>query len=474
MEKRYARLKDNCILRGWTDLPYGISNQDTGLLKEVGKDIFYVLNSCDGITNFNSPAFLEGHRKILDRLILQKLVEECSEDHVISEVQKYRKAENPLIREVHWAITGNCNMNCRHCFMESPKGKYGCQEWSVVEKFLEMFTKANVLQVSLTGGEPLISPDFLKIVEYLGKEKIRLTEIATNGCLITEDLLEKIKKTGAKPDLKISFDGLGVHDKIRGTQDMEEKVIEGIRIGVNSGFNVSVSTTVERDNISSLKDTLKLIKDLKVDVWLLGRSQSLGNWKGNPNFIDSLEMTEIFSDLLELWKKENQPCFILLERFFAGGPFIEAKDYVGKRDRKHQIKLYTKDSFECDSLREKPFLLPDGTLIPCIGFTGTSIQADMPNLLNQNLSDIWRESSLRDFIDAKKDIVLERNLECQFCEYFESCGAGCRAYALSENGFLFDRDPIVCDMYKKGYKKKFAEMYLGVENNAKTYTKEGI
>ena len=33
MEKRYARLKDNCILRGWTDLPYGISNQDTGLLK---------------------------------------------------------------------------------------------------------------------------------------------------------------------------------------------------------------------------------------------------------------------------------------------------------------------------------------------------------------------------------------------------------------------------------------------------------
>ena len=474
MEERYARLKDNCILRGWTDVPYAISNQNTGLLKEVGKDTFYVLNSCDGNTNFNSVAFLPGHRKILDRLISQKLVEECNQGDEISPVQEYRKADNPLIREVHWAITGNCNMNCHHCFMESPQGKYGSQEWPVIEKFLEMFSKANVLQVSLTGGEPFISPDFLKIVDYLGKEKIRLIEIATNGSLITDDLLKKIKESGVSPDLKISFDGVGIHDKIRGTHGMEGKVIEGIRKGIEAGFTVSVSTTMERDNISSLKDTLKLMKDLKVNVWLLGRSQSLGNWQGNPNFIDSGEAAEIFFELLEEWKKEGQPCFILLERFFAGGPFIEAKDYFGEKDREHQKREYTKDSFECDSLREKPFLLPDGTLIPCIGFTGSEIQKSMPNLLNQDLSDVWKESSLRDFIEIKKDVVLEKNPECQFCGFFEDCGAGCRAYALSEEGNLFDRDPISCEMYKEGYRKKFAEIFLGVGNYAKAYTKESI
>src|SRR5690606_18128264 len=105
-----------------------------------------------------------------------------------------------------------------------------------------------------------------------------------------------------------------------------------------------------------------------------------------------------------------------------------------EKDREHQKKGYTKDSYECDSLREKPFLLPDGTLIPCIGFTGTSVHEGMPNLLNQDLSDVWKESSLRSFIDIKKDKVLEKNLECQLCEFFEDCGAGCRAYALSEEG----------------------------------------
>ena len=98
----------------------------------------------------------------------------------------------------------------------------------------------------------------------------------------------------------------------------------------------------------------------------------------------------------------------------------------------------------------------------------------MPNLFNQDLSDVWKESSLRDFIEIKKEKVLEKNLECQLCEFFEDCGAGCRAYALSEIGNLFDRDPIACEMYKEGYRKKFAETFLGVENNAKAFTKESI
>jgi hypothetical protein len=37
---------------------------------------------------------------------------------------------------------------------------------------------------------------------------------------------------------------------------------------------------------------------------------------------------------------------------------------------------------------------------------------------------------------------------------------GCRASALTETGDLMAKDPIACDLWKKGYKKQFEELVM--------------
>ena len=62
--------------------------------------------------------------------------------------------------------------------------------------------------------------------------------------------------------------------------------------------------------------------------------------------------------------------------------------------------------------------------------------------------------------NMKKKNLLARNPECAACEMFKECGVGCRASALTETGDLMAKDPIACDLWKNGYKKRFEELAM--------------
>ena len=118
----------------------------------------------------------------------------------------------------------------------------------------------------------------------------------------------------------------------------------------------------------------------------------------------------------------------------------------------------TPDSYDCVACRELPNLLPDGTLVPCPGYVDSPLQERMPNLFREDLSSVWTQSLLNQIGDMKKMDLLARNPECVACELFKECGIGCRASALRETGDLMAKDPAFCDLWKKGYKKRFIEL----------------
>lgn len=82
-------------------------------------------------------------------------------------------------------ITKNCNLKCPYCFYS--KGEKSTNNFFTLEslaKLLNEFNKANVFL--LTGGEPLLHPDFLKIINIL-KDRGDVT-VFTNGTLLEEKL----------------------------------------------------------------------------------------------------------------------------------------------------------------------------------------------------------------------------------------------------------------------------------------------
>ena len=98
MPGRYAKLNQEWVLRGWTDLPcVAVNWTRAAAWRPLGKYGSYVAEACDGRTDFNTIAFLPDHHALLDRLIEEGIAEPCAEGASIEHIQRHRRADNPRI-----------------------------------------------------------------------------------------------------------------------------------------------------------------------------------------------------------------------------------------------------------------------------------------------------------------------------------------------------------------------------------------
>jgi Fe-coproporphyrin III synthase len=481
MAGRYAILTPDWMLRGWDGLPRVVVNWITGEQRALTPDGLYVARACDGQTDFNSLAFLPTHLAILDLLVSHGIAMECPRGLMVEPWQRYRKACNPRLSGLHWCVTGGCNLRCRHCHIEAPSNRYGELPFSAMAALVDQFVRANVLRVSISGGEPFLRTDLLDLIGLLAQKHIYLNRIFSNGLLIKQNHLAEIRKAGFCPAFQISFDGVGTHDQMRGADGTENRVIDAIRRVRAAGFPVAVATSVDRVNAPVLAETYRLMKTLDVQAWNVAAPQETGNWR-HPRTAASLELqAQVFEPLLQAWVNDGRPFLIKLGGFYSGGdtrllngqdPKFPIRQVLGdvarQRGSKNSVgtvpcattpvarKVPTPESYDCGSCREEPCLLPDGTLVPCPAYVDSILQDRMPNLLRQDLSKAWRRSRLREIANIRKQDILAKNPECANCDLlFKECSGGCRATALTETGDLFAKDPITCAIHKNGEKRRF-------------------
>ena len=101
---------------------------------------------------------------------------------------KASNAERPIYGNLE--LLPLCNMNCDMCFVRlSPEemkqqGRLRTlEEWKQVVREI---AQEGVLFLQLTGGEPLLYPDFKELYSFIRSQGIIVT-INTNGTLIDED-----------------------------------------------------------------------------------------------------------------------------------------------------------------------------------------------------------------------------------------------------------------------------------------------
>ena len=65
--------------------------------------------------------------------------------------------------------------------------------------FLDSCEKFGIYSVIITGGEPLLHPNFFDIINECNKRHIKIKEILTNASLINESVIDKLKKANINP-----------------------------------------------------------------------------------------------------------------------------------------------------------------------------------------------------------------------------------------------------------------------------------
>lgn len=462
---RYFTLRPQYVLRGWSDLKYGVLDLNyTTVLKKVFKLTEQQFNAMElvisGGISPDEKIFPDKIREFTEYAVEKGFFEECDKSKGLEEYQKYNYSEARYTHTLLWSITGKCNLKCKHCYISSGDNCYGELPLEKCYEIIEQCKKANVNMVALTGGEPLVRKDFWKIVDRLLENHIKILQVFTNGMAVTPQFMDEFNERSIDPNyFIISYDGVGCHDWLRGVNGAEKKAIEAIKLIKSRGYAVYVSMSLHMGNIDSLIDTYELMKSFGVEHFKAISIVETGNWKKQDS--NSISIDRIYREyikLLEKYAADNMPIGLSLGGFFhcEGGtskyeiPFIKGTGNC-------EMCLQTL----CETIRLFPYLLPDGRVLPCIAMSGSEMEAIAPNIFDegQSLEKALSDSPIDAYTKYTYKDLFERNTECASCENRYIC-TGCRANALANGGY-FEKDPLACCFFKIGYEQKIRAIMNG-------------
>jgi uncharacterized radical SAM superfamily Fe-S cluster-containing enzyme/prolipoprotein diacylglyceryltransferase len=156
-------------------------------------------------------------------------------------------------------ITEACNLRCPVCFAASPGAGHRPVEelFADLEKFLARRAPLDILQLS--GGEPLLHPRVLEIIDHCKTLPIKYIAINTNGLelLSNEKLAAEIASREAGMEINLQIDGLSseVQITLRGADLVERKravVAKMAELGLRFTLVCTVARHINEDQLGEL------------------------------------------------------------------------------------------------------------------------------------------------------------------------------------------------------------------------------
>jgi 7,8-dihydro-6-hydroxymethylpterin dimethyltransferase len=159
-------------------------------------------------------------------------------------------------------LTNRCNMMCDPCFMDANQVGYVHElEWDEVQKILDdslTIQPRRQMSVQFSGGEPTLSPHFLRAIEYARKVGYFAVQAATNGVLFAQDpeFCRQAKAAGLRMAY-LQFDGVtneaNSHRKVGNLFDVKKRAIENLHAaGIDVILVVTVVNGLNNDQVGPI------------------------------------------------------------------------------------------------------------------------------------------------------------------------------------------------------------------------------
>ncbi len=332
---------------------------------------------------------------------------------------------------IAWELTRGCNLACIHCRASAERGPYpgelSTQECLSVMDEIACISKPVII---LTGGEPLLRPDIFDLARY-GTDKGFRMVMATNGTLMTEETVQKMKASGIQR-ISVSLDGpdAETHDAFRKVKGAFETSLKGIELAKKGGLEFQINTTITRMNLHLIADILKLAVDLGAvahHIFLLvptGRGKELQDQE-----ISALDYEKTLNWFYE--QRERVP--LQLKATCAPHYYRILRQRGKKEGKKVTPKEYGLDAMTrgCLGGISFCFLSHVGQVQPC-GY----LELNCGNVRKQSFKEIWENAPV--FLNLRNTDGYKG--KCGICEYRKVCG-GCRARAYESSGDYMNEEP---------------------------------
>lgn len=330
-------------------------------------------------------------------------------------------------------LTVRCNLKCKMCLFrhddsenaEIIKNEKTAKEWIDMAK---QVAGAGTINLLITGGEPMLRPDFCEIYEGIYKQGF-IIELYTNATLVNDKIMETLIKY---PPHKIGITIYGASDstyeKVCGNGKAFDRMLSGVEKLITLPSNLEFRTTIIKDNYEDIDNIEQLIKDKFGEMYTLTQSRMVMKpVRGGNSIAEICRLTPEDNIKLYLRRGLNKIKGIVGEdRFNIKNIKVEI-DKTTNNNSKKVISL-----FGCDAGMQSYTISWDGKLLAC-------------QILGNFYTYPFNDGFTRSWMNYPYKVKLPKlNEQCILCENKHLCSC-CYASRYAETGNLGGCPKYVCE-----------------------------
>ena len=444
-------LSEQYLLRGWQKLPYGVMESETKEVRFLTREAYRFLSLCDGRTEIPETQD-EQLRKYIGDLLKDGVIRPAGRTDFLNADQLYYKYPCRYKNMVHWSVTGACNLRCRHCFMSAPDAKHGNPSFEELMNVVDQLAECGIFEAGITGGEPLIRQDFWQVIDALLEKGIHIDAIYTNGLLVSESFVQEYRKRNLHAGIQISYDGVGMHDWLRGTEGAETAVRNAFTLLHENGIRTSAAMCLHRENTHTIRETVNWLAENGALSLKINRAQEVGEWEKQA---DDIRLTEeetirVYADYIPRFFEDGAPLSLILDGAFS---FRKETHSASISYIRPCSEANEKRRLSCRSLGQSFYIGAEGMVAPCMMMADHPFAERFPNLHKTPLREILGDSEIMKLSQARVADVRNGNDECRKCPYLEKCSGGCRQAALVQTNNYYGPELSACRFFKNGWEE---------------------
>jgi MoaA/NifB/PqqE/SkfB family radical SAM enzyme len=330
-----------------------------------------------------------------------------SKDHMVG--------NQPVPWLVSLELTERCNLRCAHCYINQPAGDDAIRDREMSldtwQGILDQVADASTLWVLVTGGEPLLRPDFRAWYVYAKRRGLHVI-LFTNGTLLTAELVDFLAEYPPwETEITLYGATAETYERVTGVLGSYARCRQAIDLLLKRGMALNLKTVALTLNAHELPAMQRMADDWGVRFRYdpIIQSRLDGDHRPlacrlSPEEIVALERAD--PQRMQQWQE------------FCGQSWIAA-------DRRNL--------FRCGAGLHIFHLDPYGGLYPCL----------MARWLRYDLHNGSVVAAVRDFLPAVRRLTWTRGELCEACDQSILC-QNCPAWAHREMGDPEAPEPFRC------------------------------
>lgn len=317
-------------------------------------------------------------------------------------------------------MTARCNNACRHCYINLPADDRAAQRQElsldeicgIADQALELGT----LWFLLSGGEPLLRPDFLDIYLAL-KRRGLLLGVFTNACLLTEEHVRVLKRYPPR-NLEVTVYGVteATYERVTQRPGSYAAFRRGLDLLLRHGVRVNLKAVVMRANLEEYSAIAAFCRAHSAERYRFDPQLHL-RYDGDAARNAEIQAERLTPEEIITLEGDDDERFRAVQHTCAGlQPLAEVYQ--------QQQRL-----FRCDAGNTEFYVGYDGRFRACSALCHPDYTIDLRRV---PLADAWQQiAGLHQQTSATPEFVNN----CLACELVDLC-MWCPAHAHLETGRL--------------------------------------